>query len=210
MSGSNGGADVESLDRMFELMRQMRRCEEEQGMLRALKARFKVAGEDVAAMVAMIRESRRDPDEAIAHERARLRYGRMRNIPFVPGDLFADHEGIHPVPMSHDPWLAEDSGYRAGCGGAAYDTNPYEPGSELFVIWREWWQRGQEYIARRMGPDGEQVTASHQRPRRRRRQSGDAQAANQANPASRASMVGGAAHDPTRVVHVDVEASRIN
>jgi hypothetical protein len=196
MSGSNGGADAESLDRLFELMRQMRRCEEEQGMLRALKARFKVQGEDVRAMVEMIRAARQDPDEAIAHERARLRYGRMRNIPFVPGDLFADHEGVHPVPVNHDPWLAEDAGYRAGCGGVPYSENPYEPGSELFVIWRTWWQNGQTYIARRMGPDGEQVIASRQPPRRRRRRAGAPQTP---DPASRAS-----------VVNLDVAETRLN
>ena len=63
MSGSTSNSDAESYARMLELMRQMRTCEEEGNLLRALKRRFKAAGENIPEMVAMIREARRGRDE---------------------------------------------------------------------------------------------------------------------------------------------------
>lgn len=88
-------------------------------------------------------------------------------------DMFGDKldtslKGSAATEMS--AWEAEDAGYLAGKAGRPIDSSPYnhQPGSELFVKWRDGWQKGQADIAYEMGPEAKQAS-DERRPRGRPR-----------------------------------------
>jgi ribosome modulation factor len=157
----------DSLRWLRDIMAQQRRVEEEQGVLRNLYKRARVAGENVTELKAAIRDGKRDGDEVRVALRHRLYYLGLRRIPIGAHDLFAGMTEVTSV-RGEDPWDAEDRGYRAGCEGVDIADAPYPSGSELALAWLAGWHRGQAAIARQLGPDTEQVTAT--RTRRRRKQ----------------------------------------
>jgi hypothetical protein len=162
----------ESLDWMRQIQMQMRVVESETGVLRNLWKRAKSSGENIKEMRATIADSRIDPDEAVRNLRDKARYMALRRIPVSAEAIFSWEVAVTPKTESAELiWDVEEAGYRAGRSGAKIDDNPHPAGSEFFVAWRAWWTKGQEAIAREMGPDAKPASTSRQHPGRGPRQS---------------------------------------
>jgi uncharacterized protein (UPF0335 family) len=147
-------------------MRQERVISEERGVLGAMAKRLKADGLDVKAIKATAKARKLDAGEVLAHEKNRLRYFALSNIPLTQANLFEGWSlptGTGPAKMTIDLWSVEDEGYRAGRHGVDIGENPHQPGSEYHVVWLREWHKGQASIAREMGPEVEQAPTTRRR-----------------------------------------------
>lgn len=130
--------------------------------------KYKKLGVNPAALRQIAKMRDQDPDEVLETQREVVRMSALLNMPMNQEDLFPGDEAPLPtqVQVEQSAWEAEDAGYLAGKAGRAIDSSPYnhQPGSELFVKWRDGWQKGQEAIAYEMGPDTKQAS-DERRPR---------------------------------------------
>ena len=170
MSASNSQpaaqpSNDESLDWMRQIQTQQRKCDEENGVLRNLWKRAKAAGENIKSMRETIADSRLDPTVAVANMRDKTRYMVLRKMPVTQEALFSWEEHVtEKTAAAEDIWEVEETGYKAGRAGAKIDDNPHLQGTEFFVVWRAWWEKGQAAIARELGPDARQASAARERP----------------------------------------------
>ena len=166
---SNISPDAE-LDWLRQYATQKRVCDSENGVLRNILKRAKGEGVNVKALTATHRATKLDPDEVVADLAAQIRMMALRHIPVTRESLFGDW--TPPVTqksrMADDLWDAEDSGYQAGRYGTGLDECPYDAGSVLQVEWTRWWHKGQEAIARELGPDDKQASTARRGPRQQR------------------------------------------
>lgn len=167
-AATNTPSPDESLAWMRQIQTQMRVCDSENAVLRNLWKRAKSSGENIKEMRATIADSRLDPTEVVSNMRDRARYQRLRRIPVTAEAIFSWEETITDKTETEElTWDVEEAGYRAGRNGAKIDDNPHNPGTEFYVVWRSWWHKGQEAIARELGPDAEQASTSREHPARR-------------------------------------------
>jgi ribosome modulation factor len=154
---------------MQQVMAQSRRCHEENSALRLLYKQLKSDGHDVAAMRTAIKYKKLDTDTAVNNIQATIRYSGLLGLPVSPETLFdgIDFAVTERTQANNDIWDAEEGGYQAGRHGIKIDECPYNPGTELFVQWREWWHKGQKAAVMAMGSSTTEVRAS---PGRRRKQ----------------------------------------
>jgi len=155
---------------MREYETQKRVCDVEQGVLRNIRKRAKADGVNLAALTAVSRARKMDPQEAVAELRDTTRYYALRNIPVSRETLF---DGWTPRVTEKareldDVWDAEDAGFQAGRHGTDIAECPYEIGSMLHAEWLSWWHKGQESRSKELGPDATQAPATRRRPRQTR------------------------------------------
>ena len=182
----------QSLDYMRRIQAQQRTNEEGNGLLRAEYKRAKADGENVDVMRRVIRKLRsKSPEEILQDLRDEIEYLLMRRVSISATDLFsgANMDISEHTRHADDMWDAGEKGYRAGRLGAKVEDAPYQPGSELFDEWKREWQRGQEAIAREMGPNAQVASTSKKRPRQGRIPGTEAK---QPSPTRRAAGKGGA------------------
>lgn len=185
----------EVLDWIRQYQSQKRVVDSENGVLRNVVKRAKSAGVNIKAMLATV-TAVKDPDEIIRQIRDTLHYMSLKKMVVDRDDLF---EGWSPQVtarsrMADDVWTAEDTGYKAGRHGADIAECPYDAGSELQVAWLKWHAKGQETIAKEMGPGGEQAKATKARKPRQARIPGTERRANGAS--RRASIISDAEQAP--------------
>jgi len=148
-----------------------REAAEHQGSLRNHRKRGQSAGMNVRAWAQALRAIKRsDPDAVMQDLRDQLHYMSLMRLPITADDLFAGVEirVTNNTRVSMDLWDAYDLGYKAGRHGQDIAESPYEPGQECHAEWLRAWHAGQASIARELGPDTEQATASRKRPRQPR------------------------------------------
>lgn len=175
MSGTTDGlTDDEIVGFLNESRSLSREASEHQGMLRAQRKRGIAAGMNRRAWAMALRGLKAsDPEGVVAMYRDAIRYMTLLRLPITAEDLFggALPQVANSTRVGMDIWDAQDSGHKVGRAGGDRAENPYEAGSELHVEWDAWWIKGQESIAREMGPDTE-LPASARTPRKRGRPPG--------------------------------------
>lgn len=131
----------------------------------AVMARFKAAkkaGFNTKALQKAIQARQEDPDTVAAEMSDMIEYLHYSGVK-VPGfqpDLFASGErptvdGLSEKEREEEAlWSAKQAGYASGRAGGNRQDNPHPQGSPFYVEWDKGWIRGQEHIAREMGPDG--------------------------------------------------------
>jgi hypothetical protein len=155
-------------DWMRQYSSQKRKCDEENGVLRALVKRAKSDGINAKEMIAAVAAGKLDPDEVARDLRDRLRYMSLRRIPLDRDSLFAWSADVtQKTQAEDDTWAAEDAGYQAGRHGVPAADSPFAPGTELSVRWLEFWHKGQAAIARELGQHAEVASTAKRRPTRR-------------------------------------------
>lgn len=158
----------QALDWMRQYQTQKRSCQEANGVLRNIVKRAKADGINVTAMIATCEATKLDPDTVVKNVHDTVRYMSLRSIPVTAEAIFQnwDTRITEKSQAEDDIWTAEDQGYKAGRHGAAVESCTYHPGTELHVAWMTWWHRGQEAMAKELGPDAVQASAE-KRPRGR-------------------------------------------
>jgi hypothetical protein len=167
-SGSNSAASNDTAaDYMRQYRTQKRLCEEANGTLRSLIKKAKSDGVNTRSMIEAVKATKLDPDVVTTDLRDQLRYMSIIHVPMTQAALFdwSDDVSEHTT-RQDDEWDAQDKGYKAGRSGMRIDDVPYEPGTELHVMWREYWHKGQAAIAHELGPDVVPIGASRKRPKR--------------------------------------------
>jgi ribosome modulation factor len=158
------------LDYLRQYQQQRRACDEANGVLRSLLKRAKSDGINTKAMIATVTASKLDPEVVQQDMRDQIRYMALRNMPVHQVDLFGENGlDLRVTEKSREEdqsWAADDAGYHAGRHGARVEDCPYQAGSSLADHWYRSWKRGQEAIARELGPDVKPATASRKRPNR--------------------------------------------
>jgi uncharacterized protein (UPF0335 family) len=131
----------------------------------AVLHRFKAAkkaGFNVKALANAIAARQKDPDVVASEVYDMVEYMHWSGIRIsgLQFDLFdaderATMDGLSEKERAEDAlWSAGQQGYHAGrAGDHRTASNPHAPGSELYVAWDAGYMRGQEHIAREMGPD---------------------------------------------------------
>lgn len=145
---------------------------------RAKKA-AKAAGIDLDALKMLEKLADLDTDEAEMQLSHLQIYAKWIELPVgMQGNFFGQPEAAAVPPEAaaeQAEWDASDGGKQAGAAGHARDTNPYPPGSGMYVAWdKSWsaankaWLKGQKKIAGEMGPKaGNGAAASRKRGRPR-------------------------------------------
>jgi uncharacterized protein (UPF0335 family) len=130
----------------------------------AVMARFKAAkkaGFNTKALKDAIASREQDAAVVASEMSDRIEYLHYMGIK-VPGfqpDLFAGGErptadGLSEKEREDEAlWTAKQAGYATGRAGGGRGDNPHLQGSQHYVEWDKGYQRGQEHIAREMGPD---------------------------------------------------------
>lgn len=163
--------DTTRLEAIREIVTAKRRAAVVAAECSAIVRKWNKAGvhTKAAQIVAKLRDE--DPEEVVELIRELVRMLALVQIPVEQAELFPE-EGALPskVIEEQSEWEAEDAGFLAGKAGRPIDDSPYnhQPGSALFVKWRDGWDRGQAAIAYSMGPDAKQAT-DERRPRGRPR-----------------------------------------
>jgi len=134
---------------------QKRVVSSENGALRNIVRLGKRDGIDTKAAIRTANALQQDPEEVRVEMRHTIHYMNIASLPVSQIDLFAGWQPdvTDKTKTATDLWDVEEAGYQAGRHGGKIDDNPYPPGSEFFVHWREWWHKGQAAIARELGPD---------------------------------------------------------
>jgi hypothetical protein len=140
-----------------KIRRAKRALDEENGRYRGVLKAAKSAGIETTEMGRAIVAVNRDSSEVVGSVSTEIHYMQLLGIPGLsPTTVFARDVRLTTKSQSEeDGFDAETRGYKAGRSATPIDDNPFEPGSELFVIFRKWWAKGQESIALEMGPGGE-------------------------------------------------------
>jgi ribosome modulation factor len=161
-------------DWMRQYQTQKRVCAEENGVLRNIVKRAKADGMPIKAMIATVAASKLDPEEVQRDLRDRLRLMSIKRIEVDRDSLFDwDTAVTAQTRQADDAWTAGDKGYRAGRHGTPAEECPYEAGAPLAVAWLVDWRKGQASIARELGQNASQASASRARPQRSAQQQGD-------------------------------------
>lgn len=165
----SGPSNDQILDWMRKYQTQKRRCSEENGVLRNLVKQAKGEGVHIKVMLAECEAQKMPLDERIAELRERIRYAALR----APDQFTAEtlFDGWSPritekSKQEDDIWDAEESGYKAGRYGVPVDDCPYLVGGELHQAWMSWRMKGQEAIAKEMGPNQTVASTARSRPKR--------------------------------------------
>ncbi len=115
-----------------------------------LRNRYKVAkqdGVDVDSLKLAFRINERSSGEVISEQRNVGRYLKIMGSPLgTQWNLFEDtqDEGVQKLD-------AKAAGEQGGREGVDRDSNPYQPGTELWFEWNNGWQVGQDAIASTLG-----------------------------------------------------------
>lgn len=158
-----------SRDWLRQLMAADRLCEEQLAARRNLLKRMKAAGENTVAARKAIRLAKLSHENAIGDTRDLVYYMALRNIPVHQDDLFAFDTAVNERTRHEDDiWDIQEKGYNAGRLGVRIEENPYPAGQQSHVEWQSWWHKGQEALARILGPDTKPADPSRKRPRQTR------------------------------------------
>ena len=165
----SGPSNDEESDWIRKIRRSLRKVEESNGEHRALLKSAKSAGMNTGMLLFSIRQSRRNSDEVIVDLRDGVHYMHLIGISGLsPDAVFARDGGLTEKSLAEEnAFEAEDRGYRAGKNAHPIDSNPYEPGSELYVVWREHWHAGQAANAAALGPTGQVASGARKHPGRK-------------------------------------------
>jgi ribosome modulation factor len=159
--------DAEVRAWMQKAEEQKRVVNEAQGTYRNTLKRAKQAGINLKALIATAAAAKQEPDQVRTDMRDQIRYMALRKLPVLPDHLFSgmDLDAMQRRSAVDDDWDANEKGYRAGRAGMKIDDNPYHQTeqSELFVVWRDSWTKGQASLARELGPDVEQIGTARKR-----------------------------------------------
>lgn len=153
---------------MREYGLQKRRCQEENGRLRAILKRHKAGGVPVRAMVEVTTAMKLDLEEVMSHLRNVIRLNGIKGRMIGQGDLF---DNLDVTTLGAEVGIseladAEDCGYVAGKNGADKAECPWLQGTAEFVEWNKGYMAGQAYIAEQMGPNAKQADQTRARPKR--------------------------------------------
>jgi hypothetical protein len=164
-----GPSNDEESDWIRKIRRSMRKVDETNGEHRALLKSAKSAGMNTGMLLFSIRQSRRNSDEVIVDLRDGVHYMHLIGISGLsPESVFArDGALTEKSLLEENAFEAEDRGYRAGKNAHPIDSNPYEPGTELYVTWREHWHGGQAANAASLGPTGQVASGAKKHPGRK-------------------------------------------
>lgn len=157
--------DASSQRWLQQMDRKLRELAELRGEISQDWKRCANEGHNPKAMKRTLKLRKMMHDDVASEERDTLYYLRVAGVPMSPELLFTDMDlqALSTPKHGDTDWDAEEKGYNAGRNGTPVDDNPYEPGSELFAIWRTYWGKGQASLARTMG--GETTVASPARKR---------------------------------------------
>ena len=124
------------------------------GEYRGVLKKYKKLGVNTDAVTYALGVRMQDPEETFIIERERLRLLDLSG--HLPGikDRLMDRLDVEEATSNEDFALqrarARDLGTQVGRSGVSRDTNPYLPGTELFVDWLDGWLSGQRSIADEM------------------------------------------------------------
>jgi hypothetical protein len=166
-AGTGGASAAECLAFMREYQVQLRVCEEQTGILRNIVKRGKAAGVPTTPGMAVVRMSRRDPEEVRAETRQLVRMMALRGIVSGEQTNFLEGMDLHVPDKVRDAEAvgnAEERGWRAGRSGEAVDANPFPAGSEFHATWAKWWANGQAAIAKELGANAKKASTSKTKP----------------------------------------------
>ena len=159
----------EELQWSRDISRSKRKVTEASGAHRALLKRAKSAGINVKKLLETHEATKLDSDVVIADLRDYTHYLQLVGVPNVTPEAVFRHDAAvtQKTQMLEDVHDAEEAGYKAGRNGVPIDDNPYPPGSECHVAWREHWSEGQAAIALELGPDAKVASAAKAHPGRK-------------------------------------------
>lgn len=172
----SGISNDEELVHARAIQRFAREKDSATGRYRAAVKAAKSAGCNVEKLLAAIAAKRQEPDEVVMGLRDFVHYSQLLGIPGIaPDAIFARDIRISDKTQSEeDAFEAEQRGYKAGRHGEKATENPFQAGTELHVVWHEWWLKGQEAIAMEMEP--KPAAADRQHPGRKGKGKGNAAA----------------------------------
>jgi hypothetical protein len=156
-------------DWMRQYRTQRRKCDEENGALRNIVKRAKADGVNTKAMISACASTKLDPEQVAADMRDEVYYKTVLRIPITAEVVFGGWQPsvTERTRAQDDEWDAQDKGYAAGKQGVPIEDSPYPPGTELHQQWSTFWHRGQEAIARTLGPNETQAPTTRERPARK-------------------------------------------
>jgi uncharacterized protein (UPF0335 family) len=146
-------------DVIAEISNSMRAIDQRQfelnGERRAVVKQAKTAGINVKELRAALAIKRRDRDEVMADWRDRLRYMGILGVSCRQDELFGDLDFTvtEQSQRSIDMWDVTETAFKAGRYGQKIDDNPHNAGTEEHAMWRKWWTKGKEAMAKELGPD---------------------------------------------------------
>lgn len=163
-----GISNDETLDWARKIRRAGRDKDESHGRYRAVLKDAKSHGVETKEMISALGKTKLDPDEVAASLATEVHYLSLLGLNTVTAErIFArDARITEKTQTEEDRYDAEEAGHKAGRRGEKIDSNPYEPGTELYVVWREWWGKGQASIAAEMGPGDRMSSAAKAHPGR--------------------------------------------
>jgi ribosome modulation factor len=127
------------------------------GEYRAKLKAAKSDGINQKQLLAALLAKRRDEDRVQADLRDYIRYCGLAMVSLKQADLFEEtSKGAAPEDQDdvneHRAWEVGEAGKQAGAAGRSRDDNPYDAGTESFVVWDAAYLDGQEKIANELGP----------------------------------------------------------
>jgi hypothetical protein len=137
-------------------------------LTRLVKAAKKEGVPTAAVLEASKKRKAMDPDELRVHMREVIRTLALRNLPMKQSDLFDGWSltVAETVRQEDATWRAEQLGQEQGLAGAADDSNPFAPGTELYVNWEVGRRAGIQARERFKGDGAAAAQAPRKRPSR--------------------------------------------
>jgi hypothetical protein len=154
---------VQQAQREYAIQR--RKCDEENGVLRSILKKWKVAGVNTKALIATHQDMKLDPTEVAKNLHDHVRYLALRSFPKEQLPLFspADLSVTAKAEAEQQAFAIGDAGYKAGIGGVPRDDNPHAPGSESNPLWDLGWADGMRARQTALGTQGKPADATRKR-----------------------------------------------
>ena len=151
-----------------ELSRTKRAMDEAGSAHRLMVKRAKADGVPSDAILESIAMSRMDPADRLRKLGDRIRVEAIRYPESTEAltDLFGrmDTTVSEKARMTDTLFDAETRGYTAGKYAVPVEDNPYEAGTEMHAIWRQYWGRGQAANVAALGEGAKPADASRKKP----------------------------------------------
>lgn len=124
------------------------------GEYRAVVKKAKAAGCKTSVLLEVLREKKQDLDQVNIDLKDKLYYRDILGMPVDQKYLFGSPKVSAEVREQVTIQDAEAAGFIAGKSGADRGDNRHPAGSAMFAAWDRGYLKGQEVIAKQMGPKG--------------------------------------------------------